>query len=520
MRLNLYLLRQEITAFEDALRPRYRINNPEVTPLPPTRHLPFRSAAYLLRKDPKPPKWQQFLASHFDINVGNVTNGFLLMLEASGRLFAASFGHAFHLLDPGALESDFGIRVCANLLDPKRVKALDARNVDVVTRQQRVHVSTGVSIEDFGVDVDENWVRYLSGSIDTDIAKSLAGTDSLQINTKVTLEELAQRCRELFEVFGRDDYKTKFEFFDKFRPLRRGHHLIGELDTEVSQRLAERSNEKISVALPFFPEETTIDSYKFFGRGVRRDTIEEMTLAALYEFLDEHDEITDPYHALKVIALDDQGVERSKAFPLKDYIVAEAERGQDTYVLTAGKWFRVNRDYAHEVRAQVARLHDFTDDLALPPMRLSEREDAYNQRVAQEKGWRHLDKKLFIGTGSERNQKIEVADMLAPHHQFLCVKKMNNSAGLSHLFAQGAVSADLLRHEPKYQERATQLGAGLVTDPTFTNPRPTFVFCIATERPGPLSESMFLFSVINLARQAKLIKRQQAEVALAKVEQR
>ena len=519
MRLNLYLLRQEIMGFEEALRPRYR-TNPEVTQVSPTRNLPFRAKAYLLHKEAKPPKWQPFLTPHFDINVGNVTNGFLLILEASGRLFAASFGHAFHLLDPGSLEPDFGIRVSANLLDPKRVKALDARNVDVVTRQQRVHVSTGVSIEEFGVDVDENWVRYLSGSIDSDIAKSLAGTDALLINTKVTLEELAERCRELLEVFEREDYKTKFEFFDKFRPLRRGHHLITELDAEVNQRLAQRSDEKISVALPFFPEETTIDSYQFFGRGVRKDTIEEMTLAALYEFLDDHSDITNPYHDLKVIALDDQGEARSKAFPLKDYIVAEVERDQDTYVLTAGKWFRVNRNYAQSVRAQVASLRDLTNELALPPMRMAEAEGAYNQRVADEKGWRHLDKQLFTGTGSERNQKIEVADMLAPQHQFLCVKKMHSSAGLSHLFAQGVVSADLLRHEPKYQELAAQLGSNLVTDVTFNTPRPTFVFCIATERPGLLSESMFLFSAINLARQAKLIRRQQMDVALARIEQR
>jgi uncharacterized protein (TIGR04141 family) len=441
-----------------------------------------------------------------------------LLLEVSGRLFAASFGHAFHLLDTGSLEPDFGIKVCANLLDPKRVKALDARNVDVVTRQQRVHVSTGVSIEDFGVDVDENWVRYLSGTIDTNIAKSLAGTDSLQINTNVTLEELAQRCRELLEVFEREDYKTTFDFLDKFRPLKRGHYLIKELDTEVSQRLARRSDEKVSVALPIFPEETTVNSYRFFGRGMRRDVIEEMTLAALYEFLDEHNEIVDPYYGLKVIALDDQGVESSRAYPLKDYIVAEVEREEDTYVLTAGKWFRVNRNYAQGVREQVANLLDLTDVLALPPMRAAESEGEYNERVAQERGWRHLDKRLFTGTGSERNQKIEVADMLAPEHRFLCVKKMQSSAGLSHLFAQGAVSADLLRHEPRYQERAAQLGGNLVADPAFNNPRPTFVFCIATERPGRLSENLFLFSAINLARQAKLIKRQ-ADVALARIEQ-
>lgn len=518
MRLNLYLLREEVRASADVLRPRYR-TNAEVTLLPPTRVLPFPAQAYLLHKGAQPPKWQGFLASHFDIDVGNVTNGFLLVLEASGRVFAASFGHAFHLLEPSTLEPDFGIRVCANLLDPRRVKALDARNVDVVTRQQRVHVSTAVSIEDFGVDVDENWVRYLSGSIDSDIAKSLAGTDALQINTKVTVDELAERCGELLEVFARDDYKTKFEFLDTFRPLRRGHHLVRELDAEVRHFLAERRDQRISVALPFFPEETTIDSYELFGGGAPRDTLEEMTLAALYAFLDEHGEITDPYHALRVIALDDQGEARSKAFPLKDYIVAEVERDQDTYVLTAGKWFRVNRNYAQGIRTQIAHLRDLTDDLALPPMRPAEAEGTYNQRVAHEKGWRHLDRQLFTGTGSERHQKIEVADILAPEHQFLCVKKMHSSAGLSHLFAQGAVSADLLRHEPRYRERAAQLGGNLVMDAIFNDPRPTFVFCIATERPGLVSESMFFFSAINLARQAKVIRRQHAEVALARIDQ-
>ena len=54
-----------------------------------------------------------------------------------------------------------------------------------------------------------------------------------------------------------------------------------------------------------------------------------------------------------------------------------------------------------------------------------------------------MDKKTFKIGGNY--DKIEVCDVLTEDRELICVKKMENSSSMSHLFSQGSVSATLLR---------------------------------------------------------------------------
>jgi uncharacterized protein (TIGR04141 family) len=107
---------------------------------------------------------------------------------------------------------------------------------------------------------------------------------------------------------------------------------------------------------------------------------------------------------------------------------------------------------------------------------------------------------------------------LTPDFQLICVKPMTASKALSHLFAQGVVSAELLQWQPDFMKflrhefRKRWPGRG-------TPAAPKIVFLISTTKPGPLSEAIYGFSAINLAGQISRIQQLGFQVALCATKQ-
>ena len=80
-----------------------------------------------------------------------------------------------------------------------------------------------------------------------------------------------------------------------------------------------------------------------------------------------------------------------------------------------------------------------------------EDEGNYNERVSKTLKYYLLDKMLIKST--QTTSPIEVCDLLTSDSQFIHVKhRKGNSAGLSHLFAQGSVSADLILGDKEFRK--------------------------------------------------------------------
>lgn len=196
-------------------------------------------------------------------------------------------------------------------------------------------------------------------------------------------------------------------------------------------------------------------------------------------------------------------------------MVCELTQGTETYILSLGEWFFVNNDYVQAVKDRVRNIPDVTEELGILPIHEGETEGDYNERLGIAKDWQLLDKKLFNFSGTS---KFEIADLLTPNAKYLCVKKMSSSATLSHLFAQGSVSAKLLRSVPDVAERARKLYTEKwpeSDDSALHNP--TFVYVIPTKKEGTLSECLFFFSLINLIDHLDTIKAAGYGVARCKV---
>jgi uncharacterized protein (TIGR04141 family) len=83
------------------------------------------------------------------------------------------------------------------------------------------------------------------------------------------------------------------------------------------------------------------------------------------------------------------------------------------------------------------------------------REDEYNRIAATSSPNYLLLDKVFVRS-PERTSPIEVCDILTSDGEFVHVKKGWGASLLSHLFSQGAVSAELLASLPAFRQEALE----------------------------------------------------------------
>ncbi|HWQ95537.1 MAG TPA: DUF6119 family protein [Gammaproteobacteria bacterium] len=156
--------------------------------------LPFQGSILVLPPSKNEPDWVEFLNSCSASDIGNIINrgsSAILFVEASNRLFAFTFGYGHHSLSPDCHETDFGLKVTLNSVDPDKIDAVDAKTIDenmLTTVRQSSKSST---IESFGLNVASDLVRASTGvPKDVNLATRLTGREALQISAKINVTQL------------------------------------------------------------------------------------------------------------------------------------------------------------------------------------------------------------------------------------------------------------------------------------------------------------------------------------------
>lgn len=122
-------------------------------------------------------------------------------------------------------------------------------------------------------------------------------------------------------------------------------------------------------------------------------------------------------------------------------LVSEQRLGGLLYALIEGRWFSIADSLVTQVDAAIAAIPRAT--VSLPPGLPGESEGDYNARAASASAdLALLDKKLVAPDGS--TTRIEFCDLISTDGSLVHVKRKSRSSTLSHLFAQGHVSAEAL----------------------------------------------------------------------------
>ena len=520
MKLTVYLLRESVTELDKAIPERYT-NGGGYVEIKPTADLPFPCRAWLQRNKAKPPRWREWLSTSFDLaedDLVNQSNSFVLVLKAGERVFAVTFGYGFNAIDRTLVEPDFGLKVTLNVVDPQALDTLDTRTLDRVTKQTRIHLNVGRPVEEFGIEPDLDWLRSVRGRANSEgIAGRVQGSDSVRINWNGGLDSLGDCCKTLLDLYQSEDYKKHFGFVDHLRPLSSADPRRETLNEKVLELLKGRDSDRLTVAHPEVPS-PDVEIFKIQCGHTRLEDIDELDLDTVFAFLDEYKERNGEFPDLYktwVIALDGQGEPRSHKTALWKYLVAHVEHEDHTYVLSLGQWFRTDKDYLDRLRKTVAEIEDVTEDFGIPPWPKGTAEPDFNSQLAEKFDWLLLDRRMFTFGGP--GEKIECADFLTQSQDFIHVKSMTSSATLSHLFAQGTVSARLFRTVAKYRDTVKRAFQDKYDGDFNENSSLRVVYAIGTNKDRPLAQSLFFFSLVNLVQHKEMLDAMGFQVALCRI---
>lgn len=518
MKFTIYLFNESVKTSEDA----FSSGKNGYQKLAPKLQLSFDCEAYLKQNNESVPSWSDIASEYFDLGnlkIRNVSNSFVLFIHVSDRLFALTHGYAHLALNKKCLERDFGLKVVLNEIDPSAFRSVVSRNIDTSTKQTQVATNRNSKIFDFKFELDSDLLRTVSGlPLDKDLGVMISGSDSLTIQSKLDLSKLGEICEKLLVSFNKDSYRERFPFIDQRREVREDE-LLSELNQLIDEELSTNNNDSVFFANPEITEFGDISYYKLeFNKVVT--TIESLDSDVVLSEIRRVFTLPIDIRDVSIIPFNSNDEQVGQKATLFDYVVFEAKYIDRFYVLILGRWYEIDNSYYEEVKSFVNKIEDISNPSYLPAMDPKEEEGGYNLRIAKLKSYLCLDKKDFPLTGHDQ---VEVADLLTPNLDFICVKRHTRSSTLSHLFNQGTVSAKLHNRVPEYRDfickKIVASGISINYTNKVNNSDIRFVYAIATKKKGAIADALPFFSKVNLMQATKVMRELGCRVSVAKIDQ-
>lgn len=415
------------------------------------------------------PSWLGFLEEQAGPQPENLIAsgaGGVLFLPTDDRIFAICFGHIHFALNDEAFERQFGLKVTLNSVPRDGLRTLDLATPDAVTFQKRVQASKDSDVQDFGVDVLRDLARVAGGTpSDASFARFAAGRDTLSITCKLTSETLADKCEQVLAVYRSDTYKQRFPWIDNMQVVRIKETLAildGHLFEAINSLRAGDESE-LHMAPPEIVdyEEGCLLHYNGFGSSGTdfhslsiEDYVAELNRC---EFDGTIDDICER-HYIKAKAPDAEVFKEQwrvyHCFTFETNLRADGE--DRSYVLFAGHWYSVDRNFKRQVEARFQAIPRV--DIIGPTECRNERELIANL-VEHREDLLCLDQ-VKINPQGVRYANIEPCDFLSSDKQFIHLKDGHSSGPISHLWSQGVVSAEALVSDADFRKKLRSVVRG------------------------------------------------------------
>jgi len=516
------------------------------TEVPLRKALPGR--LFLSRSEPRVPEWARYLTSitvsPLDVPARESLGAVLLLKpEARRRLvYAVTWGNGHFLLRSDRLEPDLGLRCALNLIsakqtgtspwDPARVRSLRSKRVSQNTLITETQASRKAPIDAFPFSADVDQLRRVTGTpTDTDSwGSTVTGGVSLYVKRPEDPQDLVELCRAIERTYRSTRYREHYGWIDNVTQVRDPDLLekayvwvVGEL------RRAEAAAINLSPPSLVSWEETAAFEYQW-GRESRQ--VEEPSLESFRLFLTDTGVMSELSadalrESARLHALDSAG-ETVGSWSISRCLSGELIIGNDTYVLDDGTLFFVAADYLKSLNSFVKAIPQTA--LRLPQAGQNEAEGTYNERVAHAlPGAILLDKKTVR---RPQATAVEICDVAVRSKHLVHIKKGLSSSSLSHLFAQGVVSAELLHMDARFRNQVRAMlrrrlagsGARRMTDfgwlgaSSFNSQACEVAYAIMTGRSGQMPrETLPFFSRVNLRMRCQELRRMGFKYSLALV---
>jgi uncharacterized protein (TIGR04141 family) len=365
----------------------------------------------------------------------------LLLLRVDGFTFALTFGYGRSFLDQARIERRFGLKVALNLIDERQIRSLDTKKFDEMVVSTNTQTSRTTELPTFGVDILRDILRAVTGKAPGASGyKSLSGADALVLGVDNPVTDLPALLRDLYKHYTATRYQVAFGWVDHLAEVK-DPTLANALDEKLVIQLKALDTSTTHMAMPENLDWEDIEHFRF--APTRKRIYDELDLD---EYLAQ--KATDAANltvsllkSRKVSVKFLRSADADTRWSVYQCLVSEQRLNGLLYALIEGRWFSIADSLVKQVDAAIAAIPSAT--VTLPAGLPGESEGAYNARAASASpDLTLLDKELVAPDGSKT--RIEFCDLMSTDGSLVHVKRKSRSSTLSHLFAQGHVSAEAL----------------------------------------------------------------------------
>jgi len=521
--LTIFLMKDDVDNFEDYLKDSRYCTVSQIKP-----EYGIDGIICYPETTSKIPKWKNYIemmaADEIDISE-NSSNKAVIFAKISTKVLAVVFGYGRSLLKENLIERNFGLKVALNIIDPRKMKSVQAATIEdlVVTTQRQASYS--VAQEEFGLNIENDIMRGVTGKPDDDkYGNTVTGKDTLSVAVYMMLNELKSKLELYIDAYLKDTYKSKgFEWVDNVKEVK-DELLVETLDSELISAVENKNIDNLYIAPAEIVDWEKTTGFCFGGIGKKTDNAENYTLEIdLMEYLQKVDIKTNIYAKIKRDKL--YAATSTEEFystgNVYNSLIFQTKYKDNTYILVSGNWYRIDTNFYERVYLYVKNQIPVAT-IVMPSCQIGENEGEYNKRVCDNNNdFNIMDCKLVSVSGGRK--QIEVCDIFTINKQFIHVKNKGKSAQLSHLFSQGKISAQCFVSDEDFRKQVYEkikdkLGVHILNPAN----KPTtneyeVVFAIIDGNTHPACDSLPFFSLLNLMATAQELERMHVKCSVLKI---
>jgi uncharacterized protein (TIGR04141 family) len=510
-----------------------------LTPVPPTGAAPPGTIAYFQPPTENVPQWAKVLTDTFPtlVQAVNASTRFIIFLPVHNRTFALCFGYGRAALEWSAIEGNFGLRFAARRMDSGNMTEYKAKVIGGSNRSVAVQVPVGVGLHEFGVEPEAEFTRQLAGVLDAqgrEFAELgvIVASNSVGFTAETDLFKIQATLSGMLEEVATLEAKEDLAFVDSLEPLPANSEIAKQLDRLLAEHLfddmrgavvdpsiAEDVHSLTQYLLEISPpDDLSVSSVDmlYVQRGDSVAALEDLSVESLRNAIAALGGRlgVGSLAAIRLVAASQDDSENTDAQQLKNWLVFEAGNADKRYVLSFGKWFSLNENYTRKLNDDLTKLENVTALLGLPLWQAGEHEGPYNER-AQKASTTHVIRAVLldqVDVRPEDGDEVEACDLFYESGHLVHVKRGNEgSRVLSHLFAQGVTSAQLLLGDTVYKKNFLEAVDGAGASPAIqaaASEAPQIVtYAIGMTGGRRVPEDLPTFSKVNLRDSTNRLKR-------------
>ncbi|MHB2253360.1 DUF6119 family protein [Corynebacterium aurimucosum] len=533
-RITVFLLRKGITSFTDAIDKEKSFETIDTD-----SDSGVDGRFYYQNPKEKTPTWVGFINPILQKNlpkISTATASALLLLKVNARIFALTFGYGRSLLDLTKIEHQFGLRVAINSINPDQIRSLDTKSYEDLVVSTTTQTSKSTELPTFNVDISSDILRAVTGEPrDDSFASRVAGSDSLVLNTSLTPHELNNLCQKLLDLYEEDTYKENFGWIDQLSVIQ-DPATIEKLDKKLVTSLRNGDVSTTHLAMPENIDWKDISGFQI--TGTRKHIFDELDLEDYLSRLKDRKDLDLGLLKNRYISVKySRSGGKDKRWSLYQCLVSEQRVDKNLYVLIENQWFAVADSLVEEVDNFVESLP--TPNVDLPSANSGETEPDYNNRITKDSLGNLLKLDAKIKRPGGASSGIEFCDALTKDGELIHIKRKARSSTLSHLFAQGSVSAMTFMSDGYYRDEIRKMVSNSVenekagdwlqlipdSESTVDRERYTVAYAVITNTPKRVTNSQTnkrndwlpFFSKLNLMQQGKQLRTMGFQLALARI---